>query len=432
MRASKTRVASKGSRVATDEGRSASSLADTQQQSARGMSSELQGALATVVLLGTVVLLMGSSLRQVSQTAILDATSQATSVAAGLPTDATSRKPGQVEMLQRFRALQAERGQAAPVATVELPPPASTLPSKPSCLITKWGAIWLMQISNSERRHVQHPIDGCESKALTVQDEHLDRFPKAYGGLGAYTLDRESSRLACAARACTQQDLPRGAVAQPAAVLSQEDSEEFASLHEPANGWGMGPHAEWMERSSLRFNEAAKKAFTALKLAPGQPLMLVFGGASVNEMLRNWAIHVQRLQVPYAVACMDENLFSLADDFGMPGVMMLEKDGADKKVTTRWKYFRMDPKAFMTMGILKVRFFMEFMRGGFDVLCADLDVIWLKDPTPWLTGEADPTALLLNFPDVIVSTDVTHGGADSDEQLWGMGQEMNTGMLMLR
>lgn len=152
----------------------------------------------------------------------------------------------------------------------------------------------------------------------------------------------------------------------------------------------------------------------------------------------------------------------------MPGVMMLEKDGADKKVTTRWKYFRMDPKAFMTMGILKVRFFMEFMRGGFDVLCADLDVIWLKDlipslfnsspspsprrnpnlilpqpqpnpspnpnqdPTPWVTGEADPTSLLLNYPDVIVSTDVTHGGADSDEQLWGMGQEMNTGMLMLR
>ena len=35
--------------------------------------------------------------------------------------------------------------------------------------------------------------------------------------------------------------------------------------------------------------------------------MLVFGGASVNEMLRNWAIHVQRLQVPYAVACMDES-----------------------------------------------------------------------------------------------------------------------------
>lgn len=201
MRASKTRVASKGSRVATEGGR-ASSSADTQQQSSTGMSSGLQGALATVVLLGTVVLLMGSSLRQVSQAAILDATYQATSVAASLPTDATSRKPGQVELLQRFRSLQAERGQArrppaldssphtpppflaaamklqlvgaryrpatltlqaAPVATVELPPHVST-PSKPSCLITKWGAIWLMQISNSERSHVQHPIDDCESE----------------------------------------------------------------------------------------------------------------------------------------------------------------------------------------------------------------------------------------------------------------------------
>ena len=42
--------------------------------------------------------------------------------------------------------------------------------------------------------------------------------------------------------------------------MSQEESDEFGSLHEPANGWGMGPHDEWMERSSLRFNEAAKIA----------------------------------------------------------------------------------------------------------------------------------------------------------------------------
>ena len=157
-------------------GRSASSSAGTQhQQSSTGMSSGLQSALATVVLLGTVVLLMSGSMRQVSQTAILDVTSQVTSVAASVPTDATSRKPGQVESLQRFRALQAERGQAAPVATVELPPtsqPVATVEPpprvatlKPSCLITKWGAIWLMQIASHERSHVQHPTEDCEAKA---------------------------------------------------------------------------------------------------------------------------------------------------------------------------------------------------------------------------------------------------------------------------
>jgi len=39
---------------------------------------------------------------------------------------------------------------------------------------------------------------------------------------------------------------------------------------------------------------------------------------------------------------------------------------------------------------------------------------------------------LLQFPDVIVSTDVTHGGADKDSESWGINQEMNTGMLLLR
>lgn len=80
----------------------------------------------------------------------------------------------------------------------------------------------------------------------------------------------------------------------------------------------------------------------------------------------------------------------------------------------------------------QVRFFIEFMVAGFDVLCADLDVVWLRDPRPWITGVVDSSAMLLPFADVIVSTDVTHGGADSDARKWGMHEEMNTGMLLLR
>ena len=127
--------------------------------------------------------------------------------------------------------------------------------------------------------------------------------------------------------------------------------------------------------------------------------------------------------------------------------MMADADKGGGAVTTRWKYYRMDPKAFMQMGILKVRaslyihgvpatplslscraspspfsllplsdlialippslslplalsalssqvrFFMEFLRAGFDLLCSDLDVVWLRDPRPLLIGEAG-TALL--------------------------------------
>ena len=66
---------------------------------------------------------------------------------------------------------------------------------------------------------------------------------------------------------------------------------------------------------------------------------------------------------------------------------------------------------------------MEFMRAGFDVLCSDLDVMWLGDPRPWVRGLV-ATSELMPLSDVIVSTDVTHGGADRDEAAWGINYEM--------
>ena len=79
----------------------------------------------------------------------------------------------------------------------------------------------------------------------------------------------------------------------------------------------------------------------------------------------------------------------------------------------------------------QVRFFMEFMKAGFDVLCSDLDVMWLSDPRPWVRGTAADSTLL-GLADVVVSTDVTHGTLDKDEAGWGINNEMNTGMVLLR
>mmetsp|Transcript_35834 Transcript_35834/g.114180 ORF Transcript_35834/g.114180 Transcript_35834/m.114180 type:complete len:314 (+) Transcript_35834:2-943(+) len=85
----------------------------------------------------------------------------------------------------------------------------------------------------------------------------------------------------------------------------------------------------------------------------------------------------------------------------------------------------------MTMGILKVRFFLAFVRAGFDILCADLDVVWLRDPRPWVMGQIN-SSLLIAYADIVVSTDVTSGAAENDRAAWGLQQELNTGMLMLR
>ena len=115
MRASKTRVAPKSARVAADGGRSVSSSAGTQQQSSTGMSSRLQGAVATVVLLGTVVLLMSSSLSQTGprhthlrsslEPAVLDAPSSlrrpALSVTTAAPPGVALEPPAQLASAAR-------------------------------------------------------------------------------------------------------------------------------------------------------------------------------------------------------------------------------------------------------------------------------------------------------------------------------------------
>ena len=34
---------------------------------------------------------------------------------------------------------------------------------------------------------------------------------------------------------------------------------------------------------------------------------------------------------------------------------------------------------------------MAFLHAGFDILCADLDVLWLRPPMPYLNGQVRET-----------------------------------------
>ena len=242
------------------------------------------------------------------------------------------------------------------------------------CLITKWSAVWLVHADRS-RSHVGYPTPGCESSAFPITaDDGLGAFPKAHGGVGAYFLDEAKSREACKLFACDANGRPAASSpalsARAAASLAANGQTPQAAaatpklMHPmvPLLGWGVGVSSggAWMARTTLRFNGPAKRSFPQLDLAPGEPLLLVFGGASVTDMLKNWVLHVQRVRdgsgrgLPFVVACMDEKLFGLAESQGYPAVLMAEDTGGESTVATRWKYYRMDPKAFLAMGILKV------------------------------------------------------------------------------
>ena len=296
------------------------------------------------------------------------------------------------------------------------------------CLITKWSAVWVVDATRKLRSHVTAPTPSCDLHASEVED--LAPYDKVNGGLGAYSLSEIDSSAACLLPGC----FPRagGAAATGAAGSAVGGSgRDDEVLRPPVLGWQMGVDPEWQSRSALRFNEAARRAFASPPPPQGEPLMLVFGGASVSDMLKNWAGHARVLGMGYAVACMDAALFDTANSMGVPAVMMKSVSAANGAVTTQWKYYRMDPKAFMQMGILKARFFMEFLRAGFDLLCSDLDVVWIADPRPWTSGTAAGSSLL-PYADVAVSTDVTDSHNEHDSAMWGLLGELNTGVIVLR
>ena len=295
-------------------------------------------------------------------------------------------------------------------------------PMATGCLVTQWAAVWLVH-DGRMRSHVAVPTAQCDMHASEIED--VNQYTKSHGGEGAYTLDEEQSRRACERPGCF-----------PAKKRAKDPYPGDGGpnpLAEPPGGWGTGAQQGWQKRSGLQLNEAAQKLFSQAPPPAGEPLLLVFGGATVNDMLRNWADHArENTGMLYCVACMDAKLFALANEHHIPAVMMAKSGGdAESAVETRWKYYRMDPKAFMQMGILKVRFFMEFLRAGFDLLCSDLDVVWLSDPRPFLSGKAMGTALL-PLADVVVSTDVTSGINDHDGASWGLYGELNTGIILLR
>ena len=55
------------------------------------------------------------------------------------------------------------------------------------CLITKWSAVWLVHADRHTRSHVSMPTSMCDLHASETED--IERYVKAHGGTGAYSLD---------------------------------------------------------------------------------------------------------------------------------------------------------------------------------------------------------------------------------------------------
>lgn len=110
--------------------------------------------------------------------------------------------PQQQQQLQRQAPAAAEAA-VVPTPSVSVP---SVLPAdvggKGACLVSKWGAVWLVHADGKTRSHVSVPTAECDLHASIIED--MEKYTKSHGGEGAYTLDERQSNDACQRPGCTR------------------------------------------------------------------------------------------------------------------------------------------------------------------------------------------------------------------------------------
>ena len=138
--------------------------------------------------------------------------------------------------------------------------------------------------------------------------------------------------------------------------------------------------------------EIAEPLVLPLELLPhGLPgtreelLFLTFASASVSELLHNWVLHLQRMHLHAVVAAMEPNVTMHCVRLRVPCIEPSQGDadfsslGADN--------FRGNPALFNKLGGRKVRAIYDLLRlSGRPLVVSDVDVVWLGDPTPLVTG----------------------------------------------
>jgi len=114
-------------------------------------------------------------------------------------------------------------------------------------------------------------------------------------------------------------------------------------------------------------------------------IFLTFASAAVDELLTNWVLHMQRLRLPALVAAMDSFVL---DRCAQLRVHALDTSEGRRAESAGADNIRGNPGAFLTIGARKVGAIRAVLqRSGRAVLVSDVDVVWMGDPRPLLSGE---------------------------------------------
>ena len=115
-----------------------------------------------------------------------------------------------------------------------------------------------------------------------------------------------------------------------------------------------------------------------LALPRGELVAVTFADSKFAALTVNWATHLRDAAVPHVVGALDKNMLQLLTRLGAPTAVYdlpyADLDGSSAHASKSWK-------AFARLRISQVS---ALLRMGFDVLMSDVDVVWTKDPRPFL------------------------------------------------
>lgn len=320
-------------------------------------------------------------------------------------------------------ALIAERhglhGVAAPAgnprwAEPETRPSAPTTLSAPAqetlqgCLITAWDSVWLM-FRNRTRAFISKPTPGCVAKARPAD---VLMVHKNEGPGRTYTLGSQASAMACARAGCSEADINGG----PPRMKGPEGECVRAALGaRPVAVEPAGP-VQLAGEDSAHLSADLVKQFAS----PEGQIIVTFVNAHYMDFAVTWVTHLRRAGCNhFLIGALDAEALKLLQARGYQAFSMAE--GGVRARDLGW-----GSQEFKKAQQVKVKMFEDVLRLGYDVLLADIDAVFLRNPLPYLRCFPDA--------DILVSSDHLHNSTTDGglELSTSAGATMNVGILYVR
>jgi hypothetical protein len=179
-------------------------------------------------------------------------------------------------------------------------------------------------------------------------------------------------------------------------------------------------------------NVLAQQSLLKMQLEDDRAIFLTFGSISMRDFIFNWHFQVRKTLPTQrtVMAALDNETFTFCNEntfacVSFPPETQMKSGG----------YWRQNENTFLSMATLKTTFLTAFITAGLNVWMSDLDVVWLASPWAWSGGTflfRVPEAKLLQFADVISSTDIIRKADEMQGLGWLVDREQNTGIIFFR